>query len=86
MEIKKNHLRTKNLFNGREIIINMDAVEQYDFVWNPIEPDESYTQIWVGSGWIKIPFCYKLLMAHFDFYGDELKGDNDEKKSDGNEV
>lgn len=78
MEIKKNHLRTKNLFNGREIIINMDAVEQYDFVWNPIDPDESYTQIWVGSGWIKIPFNYKLLMKHFDFYSEETKEDGNE--------
>lgn len=73
MEIKGKHLRTKNLFNGREIIINMDAVEQYEFVWNPITPKDSYTQLWVGYGWLKIPFCYELIMKHFDFHSDETK-------------
>ncbi|MBA7569231.1 hypothetical protein ES708_10969 [subsurface metagenome] len=77
MEIKNNHFRTKNKHTNREIIINLDAVEYFDFIWDAINPDNSYTQLWIGGGWTKIPFCYELLMKHFEFYGDEVRNNGE---------
>lgn len=73
MEIKNNHLRTKNKYTNREIIINLEAVEYFDFIWNAITPDESYTEIHIGGTFIRTPFNYELLMRHFDLYKDEVR-------------
>jgi hypothetical protein len=71
MEIKGNYLSTKNIHTNRSIVIDLTKVDYFDFIINPVDPKQSYTQLWIYDKWIKVPDCYFLLMKHFNFFKDE---------------
>ncbi|MBA7533009.1 hypothetical protein ES705_25244 [subsurface metagenome] len=68
MEIKGNYIKTKNLHTNREIIVDLSKIDYFDFVINPVDPTQSYTQLWIFDHWIKIPDAYLLIMKHFGFF------------------
>lgn len=70
MEIKENFLKTKNFHTHRTIIVNLNLIDYFDFVLNPEDPRQSYTQLWIGPNHLKIPCAYLLLMKHFKFFED----------------